>query len=105
MEAAANEKTQNLTSERNALPDTVNQGETQTRTPTDVRSVRIVLGRCWISAEQVSGLDAGSLVELGAAADDDVELFTDGRLIARGKLLSVDGRISLRVLEIPGRAV
>jgi flagellar motor switch protein FliN/FliY len=45
-------------------------------------------------------LSSGSVVELDRQVDDPVELLLDGRVIARGEAVIVDGNYGLRVTEI-----
>jgi len=46
-------------------------------------------------------LSSGSVVELDRMVDEPVELYLDGKLIARGEAVVVDGNYGLRVTEIP----
>jgi flagellar motor switch protein FliN/FliY len=46
-------------------------------------------------------LSSGSIVELDRMVDEPVELYLDGKLIARGEAVIVDGNYGLRVTEIP----
>jgi len=52
-------------------------------------------------------LDAGSVVELDRQVREPADLLLDGRLIARGEVVVVDGNYGLRVIEIvsPPRTV
>ena len=43
----------------------------------------------------------GDVVELNAYADDRVELFSGGRLVARGQAVVVGGKLAVRVQEVP----
>ena len=49
---------------------------------------------------EVLELTSGSVVELDRQVDDPVELLLDGRVIARGEAVIVDGNYGLRVTEI-----
>jgi flagellar motor switch protein FliN/FliY len=49
---------------------------------------------------EVMELDAGSVVELDREVQDPADLLLEGRLIARGEVVIVDGNYGLRVLEI-----
>ncbi len=49
---------------------------------------------------QVLELGPGSVVELDRQVQEPVELLLDGRLIARGEVVVVDGNYGLRVLEV-----
>jgi flagellar motor switch protein FliN/FliY len=45
-------------------------------------------------------LGAGAVVELDRRVEEPVELLLDGRLIARGEIVVVDGNYGLRVLDV-----
>ena len=45
-------------------------------------------------------LASGSVVELDREVDEPVELILDGRVIARGEAVIVDGNYGVRVTEI-----
>jgi flagellar motor switch protein FliN/FliY len=46
-------------------------------------------------------LSSGSVIELDRMVDEPVELLLDGKLIARGEAVIVDGNYGLRITEIP----
>lgn len=61
--------------------------------------VSLEFGRRTLQSEQRGQLKVGSVVELGAFADDYVDVYADGRLIARGLPIVVDGKLGIRVQE------
>jgi len=62
--------------------------------------VRIELGRTRMLVEDVLRLSADSVVELDKAAGDPVDIFVNGRHIARGEVLVVNENFCIRVSEI-----
>jgi flagellar motor switch protein FliN len=44
----------------------------------------------------------GSVIELDRAANDLLDLFANGTLIAKGEIVSVEGRYGIRVVEVVG---
>ena len=52
---------------------------------------------------EILDLGAGSVVELDRTIDEPVDLLLDGRVIARGEVVVVDGNYGLRVLEVQSR--
>jgi flagellar motor switch protein FliN len=50
---------------------------------------------------EILELSSGSIVELDRTVNEPVELYLDGKLIARGEAVIVDGNYGLRVTEIP----
>ncbi|MEY3025539.1 MAG: flagellar motor switch protein FliN [Planctomycetota bacterium] len=62
--------------------------------------VRIELGRTRMLVEDVLRLNADSVVELDKAAGDPVDIYVNGRRIARGELLVLNENFCVRVSEI-----
>ena len=52
---------------------------------------------------EVMGLSSGSLIEFQNAADSPVELLINGRTVARGELVMVQGSYGIRIIEIASR--
>ena len=64
-------------------------------------NVSLLFGRRQLPLRDVLDLSNGSVVELDRMVDDPVELLLDGKVIARGEAVIVDGNYGLRVTEIP----
>jgi flagellar motor switch protein FliN/FliY len=58
------------------------------------------LGRCAMRANEVLALGTGSIVALDRAAIDPVDLFVNGKLVARGEIVAVDERFGVRITEL-----
>lgn len=58
-------------------------------------------GQRQLPLRDVLELTAGSVIELDRQVDDPVELLLDGKVIARGEAVIVDGNYGLRVTEVP----
>jgi len=58
-------------------------------------------GQRQVPLHQVLELVSGSVIELDRQVDDPVELLLDGKVIARGEAVIVDGNYGLRVTEVP----
>jgi len=63
-------------------------------------NVSLRFGQCQLPLRDVLDLTSGSVIELDRDVDDPVELLLDGRVIARGEAVIVDGNYGLRVTEI-----
>jgi flagellar motor switch protein FliN/FliY len=63
-------------------------------------SMSLRFGQRRLPLREVLDLVSGSVVELDRQVDDPVELLLDGRVIARGEAVIVDGNYGLRVTEI-----
>jgi flagellar motor switch protein FliN/FliY len=63
-------------------------------------SMSLRFGVRQLPLRDVLELSSGSVVELDRQVDDPVELLLDGRVIARGEAVIVDGNYGLRVTEI-----
>jgi len=62
--------------------------------------VRIELGRTKMLVEDVLKLNADSVVVLDKAAGDPVDIYVNGRRIARGEVLVLNENFCVRVSEI-----
>ncbi len=62
--------------------------------------VSIELGRTEMLVEDVLKLASGSVVELDKLAGDPVDVFANGRLVARGEVLVLNDNFCIRISEI-----
>ncbi len=65
--------------------------------------VRIELGRTRMLVDDVLRLSPESVVELDKAAGDPVDIYVNGRHVARGEVLVLNENFCVRVSEIIGR--
>jgi flagellar motor switch protein FliM len=65
-------------------------------------TVRVELPARRISLEELTRLRAGQIVDLDCRATDPVELVADGRRIATGELVDIEGRLGVRVTRLAG---
>ena len=64
--------------------------------------LKIELGRTHMLLEDVLKLRRGSVVTLDKLAGDPVDLFANGRLVARGEILVLNDNFCVRVAELIG---
>ena len=64
-------------------------------------NVCLRFGQRQLPLREVLELSSGSVIELDRMVDEPVELLLDGKVIARGEAVIVDGNYGLRVTEIP----
>jgi flagellar motor switch protein FliN/FliY len=64
-------------------------------------NVSLRFGQRQLPLREVLELKSGSVIELDRLVDEPVELLLDGKLVARGEAVIVDGNYGLRVTEIP----
>jgi len=62
--------------------------------------LRVELGRASIHRNEVAKLRRGSVVKLGELVGDPVNVYADGRLVAHGEVLVLDGKFCVRVTEL-----
>lgn len=67
--------------------------------------LRIELGRTMMRLEDVLQLRSGSVVVLDKLAGDPVDIFVNGRLVARGEVLVMNDNFCIRVTELAGSGV
>jgi flagellar motor switch protein FliN len=68
-------------------------------------NVSLRFGERRLSLREIMELASGSVVELDREVDEPVELILDGRVIARGEAVIVDGNYGIRVTEVLQPAV
>lgn len=64
--------------------------------------LKIELGRTHMVLEEVLKLRQGSVVTLDKLAGDPVDLFVNGRLVAKGEILVLNDNFCVRVAELIG---
>jgi flagellar motor switch protein FliN/FliY len=64
-------------------------------------NVSLRFGQRQLPLREVLELTSGSVIELDRMVDEPVELLLDGKLVARGEAVIVDGNYGLRITEIP----
>ena len=57
-------------------------------------------GTAPLSIAQILALGPGSVVEFKRAVDEPIDLKVNGRTVARGEIVAVDGRFGLRITEL-----
>jgi flagellar motor switch protein FliN/FliY len=62
--------------------------------------VTLRFGQRKLSLREVLDLNSGAVVELDRQVDEPVELVLDGRVIARGEAVIVDGNYGLRITQV-----
>ncbi len=62
--------------------------------------LRIELGRTQMRLDEVLRLRSGSVVALDKLAGDPVDVFVNGRLIARGEVLVMNDNFCVRITEL-----
>jgi flagellar motor switch protein FliN/FliY len=62
--------------------------------------VSVELGRTRMTLRQILDLQQGSVVELDRIAGDNVDIFINGRLMARGEVVVVDDKFAVRISEL-----
>jgi type III secretion protein Q len=63
-------------------------------------TVRVELAGRRLSLDELARLRVGQLLPLGCQATDPVDLVADGRRIARGELVEIEGRLGVRVTQV-----
>lgn len=69
--------------------------------------VSVELGRVELPLHAVARLHRGMVVDLNKEANAEVEILANGRVFARGEVVSADGKLGVRVVEIvpPGERI
>lgn len=62
--------------------------------------ISVELGRVPTTAEEILGVKLGDVIDLRRAAGDPVDLSVNGKIIARGELVEVDGNLGVRITSM-----
>ena len=68
------------------------------------RTCRVYLefGRKTLHRDRLDRLNVGDVIDLDAFVDDYVDVYAEGKLIARGRPVVVDGKLGVRIQESTG---
>lgn len=95
-------KLQNMAGE--LFPDAVPSGQTSIENLGLVLDVELNatlrFGQRQLTLREILELTSGSVVELDRQVDEPVELVLDGRVIARGEAVIIDGNYGMRITEV-----
>ncbi len=64
--------------------------------------IAVELARVPVTAEQVVALRVGQVVDLNRVPGEPVELSVNGKVLARGELVEVEGHLGVRILSMAG---
>lgn len=62
--------------------------------------ISVEVGSASIRLSELLTLGEGSVVELDRQANDLLDVFANGTLIARGEIVNVEGRYGIRVVDV-----
>jgi flagellar motor switch protein FliM len=64
--------------------------------------ISVELARLPVTAEEVVALKVGHVFDLQRSAGEPLDLSVNGRVVARGELVEVDGNLGVRVISLAG---
>lgn len=64
--------------------------------------VEVILGKSKMALDKVLSLHPGSVIELDKLAGEPVDLYANGKLIARAEIVVIEENFGVKVLEIVG---
>ena len=69
--------------------------------------VSVEVGSTSMTLAELLSIDEGSVIELDRAATDMLDIYANRTLIAKGEIVSVDGRYGIQVAEVvaPDRGI
>lgn len=106
-QAAGDDVSTEAEAKKFSLGDLTPDTESEERQPIELlgeveMDLRIELGRTQMRLEEVLQLRGGSVVALDKLAGDPVDVFVNGRLIARGEVLVMNDNFCIRVTDLVG---
>jgi flagellar motor switch protein FliN len=83
-------------------PELYHSAAAEENEPNDAEQLdlRIELGRTRADVEEASSLRKGSVLMLDGTTEEPVAIFAGPRLIGRGEIVVVNGKIGVRVVEL-----
>ena len=97
--SATNEKSTKAVGEKEGQP---NPEQLNLQLVMDVELiVTLRFGQRQLALREVLELTSGSVIELDRQVEEPVELLLEGKVIARGEAVVIDGNYGLRVTEVP----
>jgi flagellar motor switch protein FliN len=65
--------------------------------------VEFLVGSLEISIRELASLQSGQVLELERDLAEPLDLVVDGRRVARGELVNVEGRLGVRIVSVGSR--
>jgi len=65
--------------------------------------LEIVLGTAEVPIRQVLKMSRGAIIPLGCGHDDPTLVLVNGKLVARGRVLVADDRMSIEIAAVVGK--
>jgi flagellar motor switch protein FliN/FliY len=63
-------------------------------------AISVELGRTQLQVKDIMGLNAGTVVELDKSITEPVDIYANGRLIARGEVVVVEDTLGIKITEM-----
>jgi flagellar motor switch protein FliM len=98
-EEFTNPEMNNQMAESGAVDDRMDAGDLLGDIPLQIS---VELARVPVTADQVVSMRVGQILELSRAPGEPVDLSVNGKVIARGELVEVEGQLGVRVLSLAG---
>lgn len=65
-------------------------------------TVSVELGRCQLKLKDVLALAEESVVPLDRLTDELLDVFVNGKAIAKGEIVAQEGRFALKIVQLAG---
>ena len=62
--------------------------------------VSVEVARVAVTAEEVVSMRAGQVMQLGRTPSSAVELSVNGKIVAQGELVEVDGQLGVKITQL-----
>ncbi|MCY1076235.1 type III secretion system cytoplasmic ring protein SctQ [Archangium lansingense] len=98
-EEFTNPEMRNPLAESGALDDRMDSGDLLGDIPLQIS---VELARVPVTADQVVAMRVGQVVELRRAPGEPVDLSVNGKVVARGELVEIEGQLGVRILSLAG---
>ena len=93
----------NNESTENTKADTVSDAPAAAMLDDVPVTLTLELGRLSLSARELLSMRVGHVIELDRSHGDPLDVSVNGRAVARGELVEVEGRLGVRIERLVGR--
>lgn len=98
-EEAAEAVEEEILMEEEEAPEAVNEEAVKMTGDVPVQVVA-VMGKRTVSVKELISLKMGSVIDLARPANEMIDLVAGGKLVAKGELVDIDGKLGVRIVKM-----
>ncbi|PIR17487.1 MAG: hypothetical protein COV46_03920 [Deltaproteobacteria bacterium CG11_big_fil_rev_8_21_14_0_20_49_13] len=98
-EEAAEAVEEEILMEEEEAPESVNEEAVKMTGDVPVQIVA-VMGKRTVSVKELVSFKMGSVIDLARPANEMIDLVAGGKLVAKGELVDIDGKLGVRIVKM-----